>query len=59
MFAETTVAVEAVGKREWLSRGVAAVNVQVVVVIWDGWVIHGEASGGRDDEQRGRSGSGS
>lgn len=59
MFAETTVAVEAVGKREWLSRGVAAVNVQVVVVIGDAWVIHGEASGGRDDEQRGRSGSGS
>lgn len=46
MFAETTVAVEAVGKREWLSRGVAAVNVQVVVVIGDAWVIHGEASGG-------------
>lgn len=46
MFAETAVAVEAVGKREWLSRGVAAVNVQVVVVIGDAWVIHGEASGG-------------
>lgn len=46
MFAETMVAVEAVGKREWLSWGVAAVNVQVVVVIGDGWVIHGEASGG-------------
>lgn len=59
MFAETTVAVEAVGKREWLSRGVAAVNVQVVVVIGDAWVIHGEASGGRGDEQGGRSGSGS
>lgn len=60
MFDETTVAVEAVGKREWLSRGVAAVNVQVVVVIGDAWVIHGEASGGgRGDEQGGRSGSGS
>lgn len=27
-----------------VERGVAAVNVQVVVVIGDAWVIHGEAS---------------
>lgn len=29
------------------------------MVIWDASVIHGEASGGRDDEQGGRSSSGS
>lgn len=54
MLAETVVAEEeAVGKREWLCPRVAAVKVQVAVVMWDVRVIHGEASGGGGDEQGG------
>lgn len=39
--------------------GAAAVKVQVVVVIWDVWVIHCDTSQGGGGEQGGRRSSGS